>query len=197
MEALRRETGLPARFVLHVGTLEPRKNLVRLIEAYGEAVSTGQLAGEVALVLAGRKGWVYEPIVEAARRVGEAGAGRVLFLDFVHDGQLPLLYNMATAFAYPSLYEGFGLPAAEAMACGTPTLASSDGALLEVVGDAAVVVDPLSVGSIAQGLARVVGDEELRARLRAEGPRRVARFTWQAAAEKVLDVYRKAVGEVG
>jgi glycosyltransferase involved in cell wall biosynthesis len=174
---------------LHVGTLEPRKNLVRLVEAYGRLVSTGRV-GEVALVLAGRKGWVYEPIYEAAERANRAG-GRVVFLDFVYDDELPLLYNMATVFAYPSLYEGFGLPAAEALACGTPTLVSTDGALREVVGNAAVAVDPRSVEEIAAGLERLLLDEALRARLAEFGPRQVARFTWEAAARTVLGVYEK------
>ncbi|MFL5733162.1 MAG: glycosyltransferase family 4 protein [Chloroflexia bacterium] len=177
------------RFILHVGTLEPRKNLVRLVEAYGRLVSAKRV-GDVALVLAGRKGWVYEPIHKAAERVNGAG-GRVIFLDFVRDEHLPLLYNMATGFAYPSLYEGFGLPAAEALACGTPTLVSTDGALREVVGDAAVAVDPRSVEEIADGLERLLLDEGLRARLREQGPVQVARFTWEAAARKVLDVYEK------
>ena len=111
--------------MLHVGTLEPRKNLVRLIEGYEQAVrATGE---RVALVLAGRKGWLYEPIVAAVQRVnrenGATGA-RVVFVDYVDDGDLPLLYKMAEVFAYPSLYEGFGLPVAEAMSCGTPVLVS-------------------------------------------------------------------------
>lgn len=191
-EALKRKLGLPEKFVLHVGTLEPRKNLVRLIEGYEQAMQSG--GNEVALVLAGRKGWLYEPIVAAAERVnskgGTAGA-RVVFVDYVYDGDLPLLYRMAEVFAYPSLYEGFGLPVAEAMSCGTPVLVSGDGALAEVVGNAAVVVDALSVESIAEGLSRLLSDGELRQKLSEEGKARAARFTWEAAAEQVLGVYRE------
>ncbi len=191
-EALRRKLGLPERFVLHVGTLEPRKNLVRLIAGYEQAVRGGK--SDVALVLAGRKGWLYEPIVAAAERVnrqsGTAGA-RVVLVDYVYDGDLPLLYRMAEVFAYPSLYEGFGLPVAEAMSCGTPVLVSEDGALAEVVGDSAVVVNALSVDSIAQGLSRLLSDGELRHRLCEAGRVRAARFTWEAAAEQVLGVYRE------
>lgn len=194
-EALRRKMGLPERFILHVGTLEPRKNLVRLIEAYGMLVKgVGSLQAraplEVALVLAGRKGWLYEPILRAAERVNGAG-GKVVFVDFVYDDDLPLLYNTAAMFAYPSLYEGFGLPAGEALACGVPTLVSTDGALSEVVGEAALAVDPLSVEAIARGMERLLVDEELRSRLREEGPGRAARFTWDRAAETVLDVYHR------
>lgn len=184
--ALRRKMNLPEHFILHVGTLEPRKNLSRLVEAYG---SIAARHGGVALVLAGRKGWLYGPIHEAAERVNRAG-GQVVFIDFVYDTDLPLLYNMADVFAYPSLYEGFGLPAAEALACGVPTLVSHDGALGEVVGDAAVKVDARSTEEIALGLERLLTDGSLRERLSAGGPAQVADFTWEAAARTVLEVYR-------
>ncbi len=185
---LRVKLGLPNRFILHVGTLEPRKNLVRLIEGYEQAVRG--LDEDVALVLAGRKGWLYEPILAAAERVNDGGSGaRVIFVDFIHDDELPMLYNMAEVFAYPSLYEGFGLPVAEAMMCGTPTLVSEDGALEEVAGDAAVRVEAKSVESIANGLRRLLDDDALRAELSAKGPKQVAGFTWEAAAQKVLEVY--------
>jgi glycosyltransferase involved in cell wall biosynthesis len=99
-------------------------------------------------------------------------------------------------FSFPSIYEGFGIPAAEAMSCGTPTLVSRDGALLEVVGGAALTVDARSVEEISEGLYRLLTDEELRGRLRKEGPKQVARFTWDAAAERVLEVYgRVGVGQ--
>jgi glycosyltransferase involved in cell wall biosynthesis len=176
-----------------VGTLEPRKNLRGLVEAYGILVGRGHR--DVALVLAGRKGWLYEPILEAAEEVNREG-GKVVFVDYVDDADLPLLYNMAEVFAYPSLYEGFGLPAAEAMACGTPTLVSSDGALAEVVGDAALAVDPLSPEAIATGLQRLIEDSALRARVAKAGPKQVARFTWRSAAEKVLEVYNQLMPRV-
>jgi glycosyltransferase involved in cell wall biosynthesis len=183
---LRQELNLPSRFILHVGTLEPRKNLKRLVEAYG-LLAPGQRS-DTALVLAGRRGWLYEPIIQAAEEVNRNG-GRVVFVDYVDDVDLPVLYSMAELFAYPSLYEGFGLPAAEAMAGGVPTLVSTDGALAEVTGKAALAVDPHSVESIAGGLQRLIEDEALRAKLAEEGPRQVAQFTWEASAEKVLSVY--------
>jgi glycosyltransferase involved in cell wall biosynthesis len=203
IESLRRRLGLPLTFILHVGTIEPRKNLTRLIEAYGlllsdmaaaSACGRGQAPDArpeaLALVLVGRRGWLYDPIVQAAERVNTSG-GRVIFLDYVYDDQLPLLYNMAAVFAYPSLYEGFGLPAAEALACGVPTLVSNDGALAEVVGDAALVVDPRSVEQIAAGLKTLLMDHDLRTRLAAAGPAQVAGLTWQASARTVLDVYHR------
>jgi glycosyltransferase involved in cell wall biosynthesis len=183
-----------SRYILHVGTIEPRKNIGRLVEAYGR-LRRREGMGDVALVLAGRKGWLYEPILEAAERVRGEG-GEIEMLDYVHDEDLVLLYNRAAVFAFPSIYEGFGIPAAEAMSCGTPTLVSRDGALLEVVGGAALTVDARSVEEISEGLYRLLTDEELRGRLRKEGPKQVARFTWDAAAERVLEVYgRVGVGQ--
>ncbi|HST03452.1 MAG TPA: glycosyltransferase family 1 protein [Chloroflexia bacterium] len=194
---LRQELGLPERFVLHVGTLEPRKNLVRLIEGYAQAVSAMTGDEKVALVLAGRKGWLYEPILAAGTRVNSESAStgaRVVFVDYVDERDLPLLYRMAEVFAYPSLYEGFGLPVAEAMSCGTPVLVSEDDALAEVVGEAALVVDARSVESIAGGISRLLGDADLRRALSDAGRARAARFTWETAAEQVLQVYERFVG---
>lgn len=197
---LRNQLGLPERFILHVGTLEPRKNLARLVEAYSlllerkapatTATSNSSSLGDVGLVLAGRRGWLYEPVLEAAERANAAG-GRVVLVDYVRDDDLPALYDMATVFAYPSLYEGFGLPAAEALACGTPALVSRDGALGEVVGEAALKVDAGSVEAIAGGLQRLLTDEGLRNHLSEAGPQQVSQFTWQAAARAVLDVYKE------
>ena len=167
-----------------------------LTDVPGLRVGHAQVAGgrDVALVLAGRRGWLYEPILRAAEEANTRGA-RVVFVDYVYDDDLPLLYNIADVFAYPSVYEGFGLPAAEALACGTPTLVSHAGALSEVVGEAAVKLDAQSVDSIAEGLARLLDDADLRARLSSAGPGQVAPFTWDAAARKVLGVYERLGGK--
>lgn len=186
-EAVRRKLGLPERFLLFVSTLEPRKNLVRLLEAFARAIAPG--FADMKLVIGGRRGWLYGDIFAAIERLGLAE--RVHVLDFVDDNDLPALYNLAWAFTYPSIYEGFGLPALEALACGTPVLTANNSSLPEVVGDAAVLVDASDVGAIADGLARIIADEALRARLRAAGPARASQFGWEQAARQVRASYRR------
>jgi glycosyltransferase involved in cell wall biosynthesis len=190
-EPVRRRLVLPDRFVLFVSTLEPRKNLVRLLEAFAQVVQGEDSAGKLHLVIGGRRGWLYEDIFTTIDRLELRE--RVQLLDYVHDKDLPALYNLAAAFAYPSIYEGFGIPPLEALACGTPTVTADNSSLPEVVADAAVLVSAEDVGSIASGLARVVSDEALRTRLRAAGPAQARKFTWQQAATRVLACYQRAV----
>ena len=188
-EPVRRRLSLPDHFVLFVSTLEPRKNLVRLLEAFAQIVQTDN--SNLHLVIAGRRGWLYEDIFAAIDRLQLRE--RVRLLDYVHDNDLPALYNLAAAFAYPSIYEGFGIPPLEALACGTPTVVADNSSLPEVVADAAVLVSAEDVGSIASGIARVVSDAALRARLRAVGPAQARKFTWEQAAQRVLACYQRAV----
>ncbi len=176
----------PQRYILHVGTIEPRKNLVRLIEAYH------RLRQEVSppvpqLVLAGALGWMSE---EVFRRVKALGLeDDVRFVGRVEGAVLPALYNGARLFAYPSLYEGFGMPVLEAMACGTPVVTSNVSSLPEVAGDACLLVDPTDVRQVAQAMARLLEDDALRDRLRQKGLARAAQFRWDRAATKALQVY--------
>jgi glycosyltransferase involved in cell wall biosynthesis len=179
---LRRRLGLPARFVLALGTLEPRKNLRRLIEAFGRA----DLA-DTQLVLAGDAGWKQQELQREIQ--GEKWSKNVRWIGYVAEEDLPALYTAAQAFAYPSLYEGFGLPPLEAMACGTPTLVSDASSLPEVVGDAAVLVDANDPDAIADGLKRLLLDERLRARLAKAGPARARTFTWERAAAQTWSFY--------
>jgi glycosyltransferase involved in cell wall biosynthesis len=175
---------LPERYILAVGNVQPRKNLPRLVRAFREAASDDP---DLQLVIAGRSTWQGS---EVTATVDEMGLGeRVRFLGYVDDADLPGLYAGALAFCYPSLYEGFGLPPLEAMACGTPTIASNVSSLPEVVGDGALSVDPTSVGDIAGALRRFITDEGARAEYRERGLRRAALFTWERTARLTRDVY--------
>lgn len=186
LAAVHRKYDLPERFILSVGTVQPRKNLGRLIEAF-LMFHARCPAHNWGLVIAGGKGWLYEGIFERVRALGLEG--RVHFLGFVDDADLPALYNLATLFAFPSLYEGFGLPPLEAMACGVPVVCSDTSSLPEVVGDAALTVDPLDVAGLAEAMCRVMEDERLRRALVSRGLARVATFTWPKAAQELLAVY--------
>ena len=177
------DLGVRGPFLLAVGTLEPRKNLPRLLAAFGEI--TDELPDHF-LVVAGPVGWgpTLRPTWDSVR-VKLAGP--------VDDPVLQALYRAAEGLAYPSLYEGFGLPVVEAMAHGLPVLTSDRSSLPEVAGDAAMLVDPLDRGAIAKGLVRLVTDSALRRRLADAGPRRAARFTWSATAAGTWAAYREVL----
>jgi glycosyltransferase involved in cell wall biosynthesis len=177
----------PGEYILYVGTIEPRKNLVRLVEAYHRV---RKLAPAPKLVLAGARGWKFEGMFERVETLGLKDA--VVFLGQVPADILPALYNGAVAFAYPSLYEGFGLPPLEAMACGVPVIASDTSSLPEVVGDAGVLVDPKDTDALADALAALLNDDERRAELSARGLARARAFSWEKAARKTLEIYRLA-----
>ena len=186
VERVRADLGLPtARYVLSVGSLEPRKNVNRLLEAWARAVP--RLPEDLYLVVSGAKG--------VARVFSSVSLGRlpprVLLTGYVPDEHLPALYSGATIFVYPSLYEGFGLPPLEAMACGTPVITSNTTSLPEVVGDAALLVDPLDVEATARAIERLAGDEAERARLRRLGLERIARFNWDDVAARTWEVLRE------
>ncbi len=185
---VRQRYHLPEWFILFVGTLEPRKNLARLITAYGQMRRHTGLPHQ--LVIAGKPGWLYQGIYEQV--VKEGLSENVRFIGFVADEDLPALYTLADLLAFPSLYEGFGLPPLEAMACGTPVVASNRSSLPEAVGPAGLLVDPEDIDALADALARVLGNASLRVRLADLGRAQAARFTWQAAAERLLEAYRLA-----
>jgi glycosyltransferase involved in cell wall biosynthesis len=188
--AFREEKGLPERFVLHVGTLEPRKNLIRLVEAFSRTRCTG-----VKLILVGARGWLCD---ELLRRIEQLGMGEEIVLHgYASNGELPLWYNAAALLAYPSLYEGFGLPVLEAQACGTAVLTSNVSSLPEAAGDAALLIEPTDVEAIAEGLNRLLADESLRQDLRWRGLRHAAQFSWLRSARETARAYRSALGERG
>ncbi len=190
--AVRSRYSLPARFVLGVGTLQPRKNFTGLIQAFaGLLAHSHPVTEDLQLVIAGGKGWLADDIPATAARLGVAG--RLHRLGFFDDQDLPALYNLASVFAFPSLYEGFGLPVVEAMACGTPVVCADNSSLPEAAGDAAWLVPARDPAALASALLRLLADPELRSGLSARGREQAQRFTWPAAAADLLGLYRKAV----
>lgn len=177
-------------FVLAVGNLQPRKNLVRLIDAVGRVNASGVAAD---LVIVGPEHYRADLVREAANTMVD----RIRFTGYLSHRQLAACYACATVFAFPSLFEGFGIPALEAMAHGTPVACARAGALPEVCGDAAFYFDPLDVPAMAAALKRLLEDPQLRAELAAAGRRRERQFTWHSAAEQTLDVYRAAADHAG
>lgn len=182
----RRRRNLPEKLILFVGTLEPRKNLLTLLKAY--AKFKHQTKAEHKLVLAGSPGWLYQPIFAVVEELGLRDD--VLFPGFIPEDELPLWYNVADVFVYPSLYEGFGLPPLEAMACGTPVIVSNTSSLPEVVGDAALLVDPYSPDAWAAALSKVCDNGHLRDDLATRGPERARTFSWARMARETVQVYQ-------
>jgi glycosyltransferase involved in cell wall biosynthesis len=181
--AVKRRYGIGGDYLLYLGTLQPRKNLVRLVEAFARLQP---LAADLSLVLAGKKGWLYDDLFARVEALGLED--RVLLTGYVADDAKAALLSGALALVYPSLYEGFGLPVLEAMSCGTPVLTSNVSSLPEVAGHAALLVDPLDVDAIAEGMSRLIADEDLRHTLVEEGYQQIQRFSWAGAAREVLEV---------
>ncbi len=184
---LRRKLGLAGDYVLYVGATEPRKNIPALVAAFGRAAARPALAGW-RLVLAGTGGWRREEIARAAREVGLGD--RLVVTGFVPAEDLPALYQAASLFVFPSIYEGFGLPVLEAMAGGTPVLVSEPSALTELTGDAGLTFDLRRRGDLDDKLALLMKDAALRARLSTAGRERAALFSWERCARETLAVYR-------
>lgn len=190
-EAVRRKYGLPERYVLFVGVLQPRKNVATLLRAFSLLV-VEKLGQDLKLVVAGESGW---GLTEISKMVGSLGLqDHVVFAGSIEDEDLPDLYRGAHLFVYPSLYEGFGLPILEAMACGIPVITSNISSMPEVAGDAAVLVDPRDPEGLASAMASVLTDEALREKLRQKGIARARGFSWDAVARKTLEVYTSLGG---
>jgi glycosyltransferase involved in cell wall biosynthesis len=189
-ERVRRRYHLDGPFILYVGTLEPRKNLVRLIRGWDRLRRAGAIPHR--LVIVGAPGWQHRPIFEAVRALRCEDA--ITFTGYVPTADLPGLYSAADLFAFPSLYEGFGLPVVEAMASGTPVLISPAPALVEVAGNAAFQTRDYSEEGIAAGLATVLSDRRLHDELRERGLRRAGEFSWHTAALRTLEVYMSVAG---
>jgi glycosyltransferase involved in cell wall biosynthesis len=179
--------GISHRFILHVGSMNPRKNIPRLIEAYSKL--SIQLLKEYQLVLVGEKSWRSDEIFTKVERLGLKV--RVILAGFVEDDDLPLLMNAASLLAFPSLYEGFGIPPLEAMACGVPVVASKTSSIPEVVGDAALLFDPYNIEEMTASIYKVLTNEQLRDDLVKKGFERVKHFSWEKAAKNTLAVYNE------
>ena len=186
LASFRRLRDLPEKFILFVGTFEPRKNLLTLLQAY--AKFRRQTKRDYKLVLGGGMGWLYQPVFAAVEELELQGD--VIFPGFIPEDELPLWYNAADVFVYPSLYEGFGLPPLEAMACGTPVIVSDVSSLPEVVGDAALLVDPHKPDEWAAALSLLCRDVDLRTDLVSRGLERAQEFSWTRMARETIQVYR-------
>jgi glycosyltransferase involved in cell wall biosynthesis len=187
LQEIRRLFQLVGPFILAVGTIEPRKNYAALIRAFAEA--SRQAGGPRLLVFAGRRGWHCDDVLSAGDRFQVAD--RIRFLGYVPDEKLAALYQAATALAMPSYHEGFGIPLIEAMASGTPVIASTGGSLPEIAGDAALLVAPEDIDGLKDALLRVSSDTGLRDRLIAGGRVRSQLFTWETAARDHLRIYHE------
>lgn len=181
----------PGSYILYVGTLEPRKNIKNLLKAY--SCLPEFLRGKYPLVLAGGLGWLMEGLDKEIRRLGISTS--TIKTGYVPREDLPSLYNGASIFVYPSLYEGFGLPPLEAMACGTPVITSNVSSLPEVVGDAGILVHPEDVNKLSEEMEDLITNPERRHCLSRKGIERAKLFTWERCALQTLGVYDRAINE--
>jgi len=183
---LRLKYGLDSDYLLYIGTLQPRKNLKKLFKALELTVKTKK---DLKLVITGKKGWLYQDLFE--KREAKKLKGKLIFTGFVPDSDLPSLYRQAKALVLPSLYEGFGIPAVEAMACGIPVAVSDISSLPEIVGGAALLFDPYDAAQISQAINSACYNEKVRQRLIASGKKRAAFFSWQKSGWRLLDTLIK------
>lgn len=188
LEDCRRRYHLPERFILYVGTVEPRKNLPLLIRAYATLLQEAQ---PPPLVIVGRNGWMYEEVYHLVEdlRLGE----HIRFTGYLPGEDLPIVYNLAEIFVYPSWYEGFGFPPLEAMACGVPVITTAVSAMEESVGEAGLLTAPGDEAALTSAIRRLSDDPELRRSFSAKGRQRAAQFTWAHTARETLNVYRKTL----
>lgn len=186
--SFRQKNNLPERFILHVGTLQPRKNIPTLLEALATLDDK-----DIHLVLAGGKGWFYDEIFVQIEALGLVD--RVIFPGYVADEDLPLWYNAATLFAFPSVYEGFGMPVVEAMACGTPVVASDASSIPEAVGDAGLLFNPQDAGELAERMASVLNDSTMSATMRTKGLKHAKQFSWEEAGQETAVIYHQILND--
>lgn len=189
LQRVRHTYGIDGEYVLTVGSIQPRKNLVRLIKAYAELRSVNPSNAYPKLVIVGRCGWLYDETFRALEETGVSNS--VILTGYVPESDLPALYSGAICFIYPSYFEGFGLPPLEAMKCGAPVIVGKETSLPEVVGDAALQVDPFDVSAMARAMDQLVRNSGLRQELRVKGEARANLFDWKHTAERTLAVYEQ------
>lgn len=189
LDRIRKKFNLPSKFFMFLGTLEPRKNLSRLLEAFLQVADTIPHS----LVISGAIGWKTKELFNKLKESDKKE--RIQLTGFVEREDIPGLISLAEAFIYPSLYEGFGLPVLEAMACGTPVITSNTSSMPEISGDAALLVDPLSTASISNAIETLAHDENKRNALREKGLRRAGEFSWERTARETLRVYERVISK--
>lgn len=192
LQNVRAKYGIERDYILALGSIQPRKNLVRLIEAYSYLYEHCTGVDLPRLVIAGKKGWLESDVFRIASQ--SVAAQDILFIGYVPDSELPALYSGAVCFVYPSYFEGFGLPVLEAMQCGTPVIAGNRTSLPEVIGDAGILIDPFDSKNIASAMADLISNKKLRGDLQARGLIRAKAFNWRATAKLTLQVYEQAFG---
>lgn len=185
IEITRKNLDLPSNFILYLGTIEPRKNVLAIVRAY--ALLPQQLQVRYGLILCGRLGWLSDPIATEIKAL--RSQGKIRMIGYVPHEALPVLYNMADLFVFPSFYEGFGLPPLEAMACGVPVITSDVSSLPEVVGNAGIMIDPAEIGQLAEAMEKVLGNEKLRKSMITKGYERVKKFSPEYTASQILRVF--------
>lgn len=188
---VRRRLGVEDEFLLFVGTIEPRKNLLTLVRAHQEILRTTSVRPQ--LVIAGSEGWLMDDLYSYIKRAGIKD--KLHFTGYLSEEDLSALYSSCRVFIYPSLYEGFGLPPLEAMACGAPVITSRIPSIMEVVGEAAHLVEPTDMEAIAQGIIKLLADDGERKRLSQAGRERALGFTWEKTAQQTLGIYRQVISE--
>jgi glycosyltransferase involved in cell wall biosynthesis len=189
VESVKKKYGITGSYILFVGNIEPRKNLKNILLAYEQL--DANIRKEHSLLLIGAKGWQDEEIIDIAERLRAQGNRIQMPNQYVHDDDLPAFYSGASVFVYPSMYEGFGMPPLEALACGAPVVSANNSSLPEAVGDGGLLVDALSVSSIAEAIKHILTDTKLREKLVKNGYAQVDKFSWRQEAKKLLDTLQE------
>ena len=192
LKRVRHTYGIGTDYILSVGSIQPRKNLARLIAAYARLRRGLPEGKHPQLVLVGKCAWLYDETLRTIEDLGVTDS--VILTGYVPEADLPALYTGALCFVYPSYFEGFGLPPLEAMKCGAPVIAGNRTSLPEVVGDAGLLVDPFNIDAIASAIEKLITDSNFRSELRVKGLERARIFNWRETARQTLEVYRNAVG---